>query len=426
MFPVGRRILAYSLLLACLLLIVQHSNIQVALLKNRSLLELMRIWPAPDFSRTDLPCEGEALLPDMENSLSGILSAKPGDIRVSTHLGRVYWIEGRCDDALAIWRATASAGEPTAAYELFLRGQYDYLPHQSRRSLADMSYISALQLVLDEEYELAERWTGRAIELMPQREALLRLAYWYDKAGEVSSAKRLWQQMANAYQTSDPEHWFATAKAHEQESEWQSAAEAYTSGASLSAEPTEFWILAGNAWERVSASDAAIRAYEQAEYAGSPSVAARLSLSNVYRAIGQYDESIKWAGLAQQIEPDSFVPYHYLGLAYNSAGDYAAARLHFEKALELSPEEPWVSYQLARVWYYGLQQPSKAESILAQAIRYHSEPPASWWLELGDWRLVLDRCEAAEKAYAAARSAGADAEILRTTLTHFDSICGQD
>jgi len=407
-------------------LLTQVIPLRATWLRNLAVLELETPWLAQRAEIFDPPCHASGTFPGTKRYLELGLAQEPANVRTLTHLGRVRWLEGDCEEALVQWSSAAASGDLSAAYELFRVGRYSELPQEMRRQLADMAYKYALELAIAAKDQLAHQWVSRAIALVPQHKNVLALEGWYGRSGDIAAIKALWRAMANANSTNDAEYWFATARIHEQDSQWELAAIAYIQGAGLSPDPREFWLQAGHAWEQISEWDRAIRAYEQALAIRPPSMFAYISLANVYRIRGQYPEAIGFLRLAQEVEPDNFLPYYYLGLVFSASGDHAQARLNFERALDLSPDDPWVMYQLARLWYYGISQPATAESWLVRAISHLEQPPPVWWIELGDWRLAQRRCKDASQAYSAARDAGANEEMIEPKLTQYTSLCGSN
>ena len=155
-------------------------------------------------------------------------------------------------------------------------------------------------------------------------------------------------------------------------------------------------------------------------------MSALVSLGNVYRIRGDYEDAVRYLRSAIEVEPGNFVPYHYLGLVFNGAGDPTEARPNFEKALELSPGNAWEMYQLARVWYYGLSQPTIAESWLVRAIDSLDQPPAMWWIELGDRRLTRLDAKTPTRPDSAALSVGVDQDKIESALHRYKTICASN
>lgn len=413
-----------ALIIVAMALLTQVAPLRAAGLRNLAVLELLTPWLAQRAELFDPPCHASGAFPGAKRYLELASAQEPANVRTLTHLGRVWWLEGDCDEALMQWKSAAVSGDLTAAYELFRVGRYSDLSQEIRQQLADMAYQYALKFAPAAKDQLAHQWVSRAIALIPQRKKALVIESWYGRSGDIAAIRALWQAMANAHSANDPEHWFAIAKTHEQDGRWELAAKAYIQGAGLSTDPLDFWMQAGRAWEQISEWDQAIQAYEQAAAIKPPSMSVYLALGNVYRIRGQYSEAIRFLRIAQEVEPDNFLPYHYLGLVFSASGDQAQARLNFEKALGFSPDDPWVMYQLARLWYYGMSQPATGEYWLMRAISQLEQPPANWWIELGDWRLAQKRCEDARQAYSAARNAGVNSDTLEAKLTQYASLCG--
>jgi tetratricopeptide (TPR) repeat protein len=407
-----------------LLLIMQSEPFYAAMLENLASHSLLSLWSVKDDGLSGPSCGSNTRLPGTQRQLWERLALMiPLNARASTHLGRMYWLQGRCKEALNQWKHAASAYDEIAAYELFRFEEYDGLPVGARQALASMAYRQALNLAINANNQLANRWALRAIALDPRRQDVSAIENWYTRSNDASAIRTIWQSMASAYAPDNSEYWFAQAKIHEQDGQWDLVAKAYLQGAGLSSFPREFWLQAGRAWEQISEWERAIQAYEQAVAIQPPSMSALVSLGNVYRIRGDYEDAVRYLRSAIEVEPDNFLPYHYLGLVFNGAGDPTQARLNFETALELSPGNAWEMYQLARVWYYGLSQTTIAESWLVRAIENLDQPPAIWWIELGDWRLTQSQCEGAQKAYSAALSAGVDQDKIESALHRYKTIC---
>ena len=63
--------------------------------------------------------------------------------------------------------------------------------------------------------------------MAPQPEEVLTVANWFAKWSDIIAIKELWRTLANAYSADNPEYWFAQAKIHEQDEQWELAAKAY-------------------------------------------------------------------------------------------------------------------------------------------------------------------------------------------------------
>lgn len=68
-----------------------------------------------------------------------------------------------------------------------------------------------------------------------------------------------------------------------------------------------------------------------------------------------------------QIRPDTINVFNSLGVLYRKKGDYKMALLNYQKAIRLHPKEPYVHYNIGRV-YLDLKDPENAKQHFAKAV----------------------------------------------------------
>ena len=398
---------------------------QAAWLGNLAILELQRPWLARSTKTFDSACSATTTLPAARSNLERSLTLIPTNSRRLTYLGRVAWLEGRCDEAIRLWQHAEQDQNEAAAFELFWRGQYEALPQAIRLRLADFAYQRGIEASKALETTAAWEWYQRAFDLVPQRRSAEKLVSVLEHTGNFSQTISLWRNMAEAIPATTADHWWAIAELHQINQEWKAAALAYTQGAELTNEPFEFWLEAGRAWERIEEFERARTAYERARQALPEAPQSYIALGNIYRGQQNYEEAAKWFEKAKQIEPKDFNSYYFLGITYFQMQHYAEARQNLNAALNLNPDHDGSLYYLALIAYTERDIQS-AETLLVRAIdsiRRVAEPPGDWLIQLGDWRLEQQNCAGAREAYLEARQIAAVQTAAQEKLNQLTDHC---
>lgn len=414
---------SWFILLMPLLLLLQAVPLAAQWQKNLALLELQRPWLDRHELQPTSDCYAVGKFPDIKRRLQSSLALNPTDDRILTHMGRIYWLEGDCDTAAAMWKQAAVGQDPSAAFELFQIGMYDALPSHLRLVLADYAYRRAVELAANLEAPTALQWFRRALELVPQHRSAEALARWYEKEGDTSHVVELWQKMADQLPSTDAEYWWAKGRLHALNSEWEAAAHAYEQGGRLTLDPYEYWIEAGRAWENDGNWEQATEVYERARVAQPEFVASYIGLGNIYRLQKQYDEALKWYESARRVYPEYADPIYYLGLTQYLMLDHTQAQSNLQKAVKLNPDHISAMYYLAQSLHETGNLPL-AESWLVNAIDRLEYPPSIWWEQLGDWRLEQHHCTEAHEAYIRAGAAGTAEQAIQQKLEALSKTCG--
>ena len=406
-----------------LVILAQGMALRFIGLHNAALLRLVPPWLVQAAWPLDAPCQKTAELLGMEAQIQEVLVQLSASPSALTHLGRLAWAQGRCDQAIAYWQQAVQEGDSFAGYELARVGEEDLLPSDLQLTLAERAYTYAISLREKGASETAQQWFGHAFELAPQHRSAVALAIQYEREGRIAEVTALWQRMADRLSPANPDYWWAVARLHEQDGDWAAAGLAYQQGAELSSDPYDFWLHAGRAWEKTPEWNKAVDAYENAVAATSYPGFAYLGLGYGYSGQGNYQEALRYLQLAQEADPDYYRSYYYLGLTYYRMQDFANAKHNLELALQRGPDDASVMYLLAQTWH-DMGQPETAEAWLVRAIDHLYPPPADWWVQLGDWRLAQQRCEDAAQAYASAQSAGAEASAIQAKSVEYGEVCG--
>jgi tetratricopeptide (TPR) repeat protein len=361
----------------------------------------------------------------MEAQIQEVIVGVSASHRLLTHLGRVAWAQGLCDKAADYWLKALQEGDAFAGYELSRVGKEDSLPSDLQLVLAERAYTQAISLREKDDYPTAQQWFGHAFELAPQHRSAEALASQYEKDGRFPEVRKLWQRMLDRLSPSDPDYWWATARLLEQDGKWTAAGESYQQGAKLSTDPYDFWLHAARAWEKTPEWSRAASAYKNAAATTSYPALAYLGLGLGYSGQGNYQNALHYLQLAQNADPAYFRSYYYMGLTYYRMLDFENARHNLDLALERNPDDASIMHLLARTWY-DMGKPETAEMWLVRAINQLNPSPATWWLQLGDWRLAQGRCEDAAQAYSSAKIAGADVSAIQTKTPRFAEVCGEN
>ncbi|MFZ2360443.1 MAG: tetratricopeptide repeat protein [Anaerolineae bacterium] len=404
-------------------ILTQATTLRSVVLQNVALAQSMSPWLVQANWLLDAPCEGTAELQGVKAQFQEATELGKAPARVQTHLGRLAWAQGDCDDAINYWQQALQDGDPFAGFELARVGREDAVSPDLQVKLAERAYTYAITLRDRGDQRTAQRWFEHAYKLAPQPRSAVALAIQYEREGRIAEVTALWQRMADRLSPANPDYWWAVARLHEQDGDWAAAGLAYQQGAELSSDPYDFWLHAGRAWEKTPEWNKAVDAYENAVAATSYPGFAYLGLGYGYSGQGNYQEALRYLQLAQEADPDYYRSYYYLGLTYYRMQDFANAKHNLELALQRGPDDASVMYLLAQTWH-DMGQPETAEALLVRAIDHLYPPPADWWVQLGDWRLAQQRCEDAAQAYASAQSAGAEASAIQAKSVEYGGVCG--
>jgi len=371
-------------------------------LRNLAVLRLYPLWLEQAEPVLDPPCRAVGTFSDLEQMFQPSIAL--GNAHGWTHLGRVLWLQARCDEAVDAWeRAWTIARDATVAFELIRVGQYTVLPLGIRQKAAEDFYRKARGLTKIHSDKSALGWLRRAFDLAPHHKYASAIAQIYRKVGDTKNARHVWQRLADLTPDTDAEYWWAVGELASMDGNWNAAARAYAQGGTITAEPYEFWTAAGSAWLRAHELDAALAAYEQA-YQMIPNAWACILLGNVYRARRQYTEALRWYAEALTKSPQDPEPYFRFGEIYYLLGEYARALQYLGQSLRIDPNYYMSMYYIAKI--FRVQGDTvNAERWMLDALERIPwyDMRAAWWIELGDWRLEWRDCDGARKAYINAR-----------------------
>jgi tetratricopeptide (TPR) repeat protein len=393
-------------------------------LRNLAAVGLVSAWDLQRARGFEQVCQPAGRFPDIEGYLRAFLARMPTNSRVRTHLARIQWLQGDCEDAVQTWKESAAAHDLPAAFELFRIGDYDALPAGVRVQLADYAYARATDPRRNVDPQTMAAWLKRAFELVPQHRSATLLARMFRNAGDTPSLARLWQTMAERLPTTHADHWWAVAESASLDQQWAAAALAFTQGARLAVDPYDFVLRAGAAWVQVQAWPQAVAAYDQARQAHPDYVWPYLGLGSVYQGQKLYQEALSWYSQAKDLAPTDPAPDYYLGLTYYSMGSLTQARQSFEASLKSDPAYQVSMYGLAQI-AHDEGNAELADQWMMEALDHalRSEWLSDWWLKLGDWRLEWHKCAQSREAYARARAAGASESVIEQKLAAFSDVC---
>ncbi|MGC9083960.1 MAG: tetratricopeptide repeat protein [Anaerolineae bacterium] len=387
--------------LAVVLLTLHGRALAAAALHNGAALLLRPHWqgaageggfPACGAGGDSLPAEGW---------IERALRLSPQDERAWLLRGRAAWLAGRCEEAVRDWeQALSLAPQDRAAWVLYLAAGGSNLRPDPAVAEGVASYFLYLGdgAWSAERWEEALRWTSLAFAVYPDRRGAGKLESLYLRLERKDAAVRVWEELAAARPSSDPDHWWALGRAAELGEDWERAALFYGEGARRSPTPYDFRMREGAAWER-------LKEWAQAEAAYRKAVEARpdlfwpyLSVGHMRRAQKDYDGMLDWYRRAEAVAPDRYEPKYWLGYAHYLREEDGEAQAYLERALEMNPRHPWSAYYLAQSLYRQGRR-GEAISALQTAIGLHQGQPWQWAVQLGDWLAESGDREGALAAY---------------------------
>lgn len=106
-------------------------------------------------------------------------------------------------------------------------------------------------------------------------------------------------------------------------------------------------------------------------------IAAAQQLGQLLRANKKFEEAAKVYGIAidrlGKLEPEDWQLFYYRGVSQERAKNWPAAEKDFQKALELSPDEPYVLNYLAYTWVERRERLDQALPMLEKAVDQRPE-----------------------------------------------------
>lgn len=126
------------------------------------------------------------------------------------------------------------------------------------------------------------------------------------------------------------------------------------------------------------------------------------NLGILYAKSKRRDPAIAAFTRATQLNASNAVAYNWLGMLKREGGDYAGARLDYEKALQLTPDEPLARLNYAILLDQYLKQPREAVEQYKRYLQVAKKED----LRVLAWIAEIEtRLKAAEEAQAAAQAA---------------------
>jgi tetratricopeptide (TPR) repeat protein len=106
-------------------------------------------------------------------------------------------------------------------------------------------------------------------------------------------------------------------------------------------------------------------------------ISAAQQLGQLLRSNKKFEEAAKVYGVAIDrlgtLEPEDWQLFYYRGISYERAKQWAPAEKDFQKALELSPDEPYVLNYLAYTWVERRENLDQALKMLEKAVGQRPE-----------------------------------------------------
>jgi len=338
------------------------------------------------------------------------LQVAPSDERARLNVGRTYWLEGRCTEAVIEWQHAADLAESDPVPPILLATGHFVAGDTSAwtRFLGTESAVqyaanNAVQASLEGDPADVLAWREIAFAVQPSRPFAERLANLYTTAGRTSDAVNVWLKLVEVSLESDAEHWWALGRNAALTSDWTGAAAAYARGAMLADDPYDYWLQAGLASLNARDGAAAERYFTRALAARPETYSPTIYLGRAKYLQNDFAAALVWFQRAEQLSPAIVDPKYWSGLAYWQQKDYPQAKRSFQQVLKLDPKHTSSRYYLARSDYELGHLPEAIDS-LQQALdlaRRSTSPtkPWDWALLLGDWQAQAGDRPAALASY---------------------------
>lgn len=356
--------------------------------------------------------------------IPGLQSNSNRSVSVKMNLGRAFWLQGDCADAIDTWQAINHA-DPfniDSIVNLLRAGSKPNIPQELLPEIADYTYKTGMFARAEAQTEASGIWLEISFSAMPQRKTANELARLYYDLGKFDDAKSVWKRMTQMTKPETAEYWWAIGKLAELDNDWQLAVAAYKSGVSLTADSYEFWMRQGYAFEQLKDWNGAERAYQSAISTNSRSEKPYIALGNIAEQTNNYTKAIQWYSQAEALAPASVDALYGLGHAYFAQGDDQVALTYLEKAMQAAPNSTWIAYYLAHSLYRS-GKPEAGITYLQKAIEVYPGKPWTWALELGDWLQAFKMCKEADGAYANAEMWGADRSLIEEKRRALALVC---
>lgn len=351
-----------------------------------------------------------------------LLQVWPNDERLWLNVGRLLWLNGRCEEASAAWQqASALSSDDIIArlldsLSLYATGKSSLWDSQlSPTEASQFSFAVGQFFDGGGDYQQAAAWYERTLILQPNRRAVERLAELYVLSDSSDAAIAALGRFAAALPEDSADHWWAQGQAAKYSGDWPRAAEAYQQAAKLSPQPYVYWMQSGEAYEHFDL----VRAesvFQLALQAQPKVIWPYLSLGHV--RLNQHDMlgSLEWYLKAEALSPQDVNTKYYLGYLYYTQNDFARAQEYFQAALVLADQAHAPSlYYMAQIAYKE-QDVHGAERYLARAVEVSTNMPLDWAVQLGDWFLKDGNIQKAQEYYRLALSWDPNSEVVLKRL----------
>ncbi|MBN2002171.1 MAG: tetratricopeptide repeat protein [Anaerolineae bacterium] len=348
--------------------------------------------------------ECEVTFPGIEKPLRVLRTLHADSTITSSNLARIFWMEGRCTEAVTVWRGILAKDNENPGATLGLLWATDDVTFTHPVRIAEFAYQKGKK---SGSPDLALWWYERSLAINPNREATEAAVRYYVAVGDTDSAVAAWRTLAGSLSRNDADYWWAVGQAAELQEDWEASAQAYERGSQITTiTPYDYWMRAGWSWEKLKKWEKAEFYYKSALEIRKDLINPYIRLGDVYRYQGLYDQAFAWYFEAQRVDPTSHDPLYRLGHLFLQQHDLTQAQAYLDQALAIKPDNPWIVYDLAQIQYQN-GYVEEAIALFNQAIALQAAPPWRWGLELGDWYLDAGQKESALSAYRQAREWGA-------------------
>lgn len=412
--------------LAIATVVLYGFSLRLALWINLTSLSLFASWQDVA-TAIDLPtCKGTMSSSMSEKSLN-LLDDPVHDKRALVVMGRIAWLNGKCDQARDLW-SQATALSPADVLALLLLGNAHYAGgniEQAIRlySMAGASkYLYERGVLADSQGVVAAstKWYELSAAVAPSLPAVETLHYRYIVGGQPDKAVAIWQQLAGATNDSDPVHWRAIAEAAKLTEDWEVALQAYEQQSRLTDDAFSFYLQAGYLLQQQQDYERAVDFFRRAAEVDPEDIEPYLAIGNLERKLGHYDLAVDWFERAGQIDPASELPEYSRGLVLRDQLRIAEAQQLFKSALAKNPRNSSVLYSLA-TGEVELGNVDQAIRYMEQAMTIvHGMAPWNWHLLLGNWYLEIGDCTNANRVYAGLTQANSQ---TNRALENYSAIC---
>ncbi len=349
--------------------------------QNVAVVFLLPEWLTVSVERPVDICTPSTAVPlsDVQRALTVLERAAQENPRAQFILGLAHCLNGRREEAMRAWTQVVRRN-PRYSWAAFylaraasVQGEVVPVPEP------DKVAATAKEWADGKDPETAAAWYRLALQYHPTPDIAARLANFYLRRKDAESARRVWEQVADAWPVTHPYHWRARGERAALAKQWVAAAQYFAHAAFRAQDETAYtlYLRAGDLWNQAKRPEQAIQAYRKAVATDPSRMDAYLRLGHVYRGLKAYEEAAAWYRRAAQVAPQRYEPLYYLGILYREQRLYAQALRYFDQALALRPKAAGILYNKA-LTLAAMDRRPEAVAVLAQAIEAHSNPPQGW------------------------------------------------